>query len=74
MANPVAEYSDAAAHAHKKGESYLAFARRWARQNPTAALAVAEEIGSYPCSDPDLRALQQAFNELLGAPRRESTE
>lgn len=70
MVNHVSTYCDAAAAALARGVPYLDHARRWVRSNPDQALAIAEEIGSFPASDPDLRALQVAFAESLGAPRQ----
>ena len=42
------------------GETLTAFARWFCIHEPDAALRIMEMIGSWPSSEPELRALQQA--------------
>lgn len=58
MINPCVEYCSAFA---SSGLTPRDFAFRMLSARPELCLAVLEWIGSFPCSDAELRALQAAF-------------
>ena len=56
--NPVAIYCERFA---KSGMTPEEFARKFCIRNPKEALLILEEIGSFPSSEPELRALQKVW-------------
>jgi hypothetical protein len=46
---------------HEQGRTWEASARLFMRNHPAMALEVMDRVGSWPATDPELRALQKAW-------------